>query len=342
MRIVGSQVQLTSRREYAEAYSLQERLRIRTRASPEPERSEGRGDRLELSPEAKAALAESAPAQEKPEQQLSLEDQLRILILRKLLGVVVKLPPELPNVPEGVEVAAVQGAAEGAPAESGPDWGLAYERHERYSESERLSVSARGVIQTADGREIKFDVEVAMSRTFVAEHHLSVRAGNMKLVDPLVINFDGPVADLTDRRYRFDLNADGTIDEIPFVGPGSGLLALDRNGDGQIGDGTELFGPTSGNGFAELAAFDSDRNGWIDEADAIWAGLKLWVKDAAGGDHLLSLAEAGVGALLLGNVTAGFTYKDQANQTQGQQQRAGIYLKEDGTVGTVQQIDLAV
>lgn len=65
-----------------------------------------------------------------------------------------------------------------------------------------------------------------------------------------------PAASLTERDFAFDIDLDGHADQIAFVGTGSGFLALDRNGDGEINDGSELFGPESGDGFAELAAYD--------------------------------------------------------------------------------------
>lgn len=43
------------------------------------------------------------------------------------------------------------------------------------------------------------------------------------------------------------------------------VLSLDQNGNGEIDNGTELFGTKSGDGFADLARYDLDYNGWIDE-----------------------------------------------------------------------------
>jgi hypothetical protein len=56
----------------------------------------------------------------------------------------------------------------------------------------------------------------------------------------------------------------------------------DRNGDGAIDHGRELSGATTGDGFAELAAYDEDGNGWIDENDSIYQHLRIWSKDAQG------------------------------------------------------------
>lgn len=47
---------------------------------------------------------------------------------------------------------------------------------------------------------------------------------------------------MTSQRFKFDLNADGQNEDINFATNGSGYLALDRNGDGRINNGSELFG----------------------------------------------------------------------------------------------------
>ena len=72
-----------------------------------------------------------------------------------------------------------------------------------------------------------------MSREFYSEQNMQVRAGDA-LKDPLVINFSGTAAQLGQRDFYFDIDADGSKDQIAFVGEGSGLLALDKNEDGSI------------------------------------------------------------------------------------------------------------
>lgn len=136
-----------------------------------------------------------------------------------------------------------------------------------------------------------------MSREFLREQSVSVRLGDAVLKDPLVLNFDGAAAELTTTRFSFDIDSDGKPDQIAFVGANSGFLALDRNNDGVINDGGELFGPSTGQGFAELAAYDEDSNQWIDENDSIYQNLRIWSKNAEGQDQLVSLGQRGVGIL---------------------------------------------
>ena len=140
--------------------------------------------------------------------------------------------------------------------------GIAYDYYESHYESEHTQFQAQGVVHTADGKEIAIDLSLSMSREFLSETRLSIRAGEA-LKDPLVVNFGGTAAELTQRSFSFDIDADGRSDQIAFVKPGSGFLALDKNRDGQINDGKELFGAISGDGFSDLAAYDDDGNHWI-------------------------------------------------------------------------------
>ncbi len=220
-------------------------------------------------------------------------------------------------------------------------WGMEYHSVTRHEESEKVNFNAAGTVRTADGRKISFSLDVGMSRSFISEQRIDIMAG-ARLTDPLAINFSGGVASLSGKKYSFDLDSDGTAEQISFLQKGSGFLALDLNGDGKVNDGKELFGPQSGNGFNELAAYDSDGNDWIDENDAIYDKLRIWTKDESGNDRLLALGQAGVGAIYLGNVSTEFAYKDDNNQQHGQLRSSGVFLKEDGTPGSMQQIDLVV
>lgn len=93
----------------------------------------------------------------------------------------------------------------------------------------------------------------------------------------------------------------------------NGFLALDRNGNGRIDNGSELFGsftaqPASDhrNGFAALRVFDDPANGGngngkIDPGDAVYSSLLLWIDQNHNGvsepSELFSLSEAGIFAI---------------------------------------------
>ncbi len=208
-------------------------------------------------------------------------------------------------------------------------------------ESELTDFGTSGKVTTTDGREIDFDVSLALGRSYERRsepRRLSMGGG---FVDPLVINFGTGSADLTGRTFGFDLDADGELDNIAVLGQACGFLAYDKNGDGIINDGNELFGAKSGDGFEDLSVYDADGNGWIDEADPIFDRLKIWSKDASGKDQLVGLGVRGIGAIFLGHAPTEFSLKDLANETDGVIRSTGVFLREDGSAGTIQQVDFA-
>ncbi len=208
-------------------------------------------------------------------------------------------------------------------------------------EAEDTAFSTVGTVRTSDGRQIQFNVNVGMSRQFQQYYEQNMELDAFSMCDPLVINLDTDVAQLSDQNFYFDIDGDGVLDEVSQLGAGSGYLALDKNGDGVINDGNELFGTASGNGFKDLAQYDEDGNGWIDENDAIWSQLKIWCKDENGNDVLYKLADKGVGAICLQNVSTDFTMKGEDGRTKGAIRNSGVFLYENGNVGTVQHVDVA-
>ena len=212
---------------------------------------------------------------------------------------------------------------------------------ERIREHESSDFAVTGQVRTADGRTLDFTLGLGMCRDYSCARTVQ-RSGAGELRDPLVVNFNGTAAELSGKRFAFDLDADGIEELIPGLASGSAWLAFDRNADGRINDGSELFGAFSGNGFADLAELDADGNRWLDEADPLFASLCLWSRDDSGKDILTSLHDKGIGAICLDSAQTPFALTDGDNARQGYIRASGIYLREDGGVGTVQQVDLVV
>ena len=210
---------------------------------------------------------------------------------------------------------------------------------ETHIEEEAVTFEGTGTALTEDGRSIDFGVSFSMSYRLTQMAGISI-ARPVNFLDPLVINVGSDVTSISDQSFFFDIDCDGKDDEISNLASGSGFLALDQNGDGRINDGSELFGTKSGNGFKDLSAYDLDGNGWIDENDEVYYKLRVWMRNEDGTDTLLSLKEADVGAIYLGSAATNYSLKDSSFNTSAMLRASGLFLRESGGVGTVQQLDL--
>jgi len=102
----------------------------------------------------------------------------------------------------------------------------------------------------------------------------------------LVLDLDGDGVETRSlaEGTRFDLDADGQLDRTGWSSPDDGLLVRDLNGDGQINDGTELFGAATRlpdgsvarDGFEALASLDSNADGAVNATDPAFAELRVW------------------------------------------------------------------
>jgi hypothetical protein len=153
-------------------------------------------------------------------------------------------------------------------------FGLIYNLSEEYHEVETLEFKAFGQFETSDGKKIDFNYQIFMSREFSYSNSLEIRIGDAVKKDPIIVNLGDKTISFKNEKIDFDLDGDGEHERLSMLDEGFAFLAIDKNHDGKINNGLELFGPKTGNGFSELKDLDNDKNNWIDERDNIFNDLR--------------------------------------------------------------------
>jgi hypothetical protein len=342
MKIASSNVLLASTRSFIEKDEERENLRVWVDS-----RDSGfEQDKITISEKAKSYLADANNRVNKGEAEFSHSHQITLeaLLVEVMSGreVTILDASTLQKDADSPDDPQPPNETDNQDTETREGWGIAYSHDSSRYESESVSLAGTGIILTADGKEIEFSLRLEMSREFISHHRLDLRAGDAAFMDPVVLNFDGKASELSELKFSFDLDSDGVAEDVPMIRPGSGFLALDLNKDGIINDGKELFGPRTGDGFAELSSYDEDANNWIDENDPVYEQLGVWTMDEKGNSSLHSLREKEIGALYLGNLSSRFDLKGPGNELQGQITKTGIFLYENGAPGIIQELDLVV
>mgnify|MGYP001346224494 CR=1 FL=1 len=222
------------------------------------------------------------------------------------------------------------------------DYALSYRFDYHYRESERTEFSLEGSVSLDSGETLQIRHHAVFQYDHATTESIDLAVGNLQLVDPLVVNFSSDSLQLSAESHAFDLDQDGHADRIHFAIGSTAFVALDRNRDGRINDGGELFGATSGDGFSDLAQHDEDGNGFIDQDDTVFTNLLLFGKDAEGRDQIRSLSDSGIAAIALTSTATPFTLRGADQQVQGVLRSSGFFITEDGKTGSVHQVDLAV
>lgn len=307
-------------------------MQVRSQQTLQPlEQSSVDRSSVDISGQARSA---QSPAESSSRSASTVDPRMQMLV--DLVEALTGEPVRLFN-PASIEHTAVAASNTATSRANTPDWSFQIATHSVREEAESVSFTAQGEVATADGRSITFSLALNMQR-YEREETVSITTGSTarkQQQDPLVLNLTSDQARLQSDTMSFDLNADGSADQIARLAAGSGYLVLDRNGNGSVDDGRELFGPGSGDGFTELAMLDGDKNGWIDENDAAYTKLQVWQPGSAA----ISLKDAGVGAIALAHNATPFTLKSAGSEL-GAVRSSGIFLGEDGSAHTVQQIDL--
>ena len=153
---------------------------------------------------------------------------------------------------------------------------------------------------------------------------------------------------LATSNIHFDHDGDGVLTRTGWAGEDDALLVWDRNANGTIDTGAELFGDftqlpngtLAPNGFAALAALDANGDGILDASDPAFAELKLWRDSSqdgvSQGGEFITLAQAGIVSLNLAH-----TLKNQNLANGNQLTREGSFTRADGSAGGMGEFRLA-
>jgi len=170
-------------------------------------------------------------------------------------------------------------------------------------------------------------------------------------IDPLTLDLDGDGIETTAQSgwngVLFDHNNDDKKTATGWLSGDDGFLVMDRNGNGTIDNGTELFGDntqlsngdTASDGFAALADIDSNQDGLIDVNDSAFANLRVWQDKNQDGvsqpDELKTLDQLGIASLSTIGTASG------ASQNGNVITHTGTFTKTDGSIGQTGNLDLA-
>ncbi|MCW9016338.1 MAG: hypothetical protein OQJ89_05195, partial [Kangiellaceae bacterium] len=156
-------------------------------------------------------------------------------------------------------------------------------------------------------------------------------------VDPLILNLNGTDFSFEQSlEVEFDLDADSNLDKFYAPAAGNFFLALDKNLNGRIDNGLELFGDAGGakDGFEALRQFDFNNDNQIDFSDEVFNQLKLLSFNSSGNQSINSLSDLGIQSISLESEKASKAYLDnnkligesEFDYSDGRKGRVGDFL----------------
>ncbi|WP_327393846.1 calcium-binding protein, partial [Pseudomonas coronafaciens] len=175
---------------------------------------------------------------------------------------------------------------------------------------------------------------------------------------PLILDLDGDGVETlsTDAGVHFDHDGNGFLESTGWVGVDDGLLVYDRNRDGKIDSGSELFGnktsisvdKKAANGFLALSEFDSNKDGVFDSHDNAFSELNVWVDKNSDGvvseGELLTLTQAKVASINLSYSdsskpdASGNAPQSMLDSNGNDHRQLGSYTRIDGSVAAIEDV----
>ncbi|MBA5248655.1 MAG: LysM peptidoglycan-binding domain-containing protein, partial [Gammaproteobacteria bacterium] len=171
--------------------------------------------------------------------------------------------------------------------------------------------------------------------------------------DPIILDLDGDgIVETTSRANSgvyFDHDNNGFKEQSGWIGKDDGLLVFDKNNNGAIDDGSELFGNhtllsngnKAANGFEALGDLDTNNDGKIDSQDSAFNHIKVWQDGNQDGildtGELKTLSEVGVVSL-----NTAYTNSDEVDSNNNAHKQQGSFTTTDGTTSKMNDVWLDV
>ncbi len=203
--------------------------------------------------------------------------------------------------------------------------------------STQISEHYRAEIEARVSQQVSSGDDRTVRRIQVLTTNEEIIQAEMRQGDPLVFDLDDDGLEITrvEEGVLFDLAGSGQRKQTAFTYGGDAFLALDRNANGQIDSGKELFGEHHGaaDGFDELSKFDENGDGQIDSKDAIFDRLRLFADENRDGisqdNELVTLIEQGIRSISLER-------KEQNQNISGNRLSAiSHYSRQNGSRGLI-------
>ena len=210
-----------------------------------------------------------------------------------------------------------------------------------HSREQSLAYQVQGSFNINDNEiALNYEYSIASEQTSYSKLTMSAEA----LKDPIIVQYGNQGLGEIEGQTEFNINQDNTLDNLPIFSGDVGYLVFDKNNNQKADDGTELFGPETGQGFVELAQLDSNKNGFIDDEDEHFEQLYIWQPSNDNGitEQWLTLKEAEIQAISLSAINTPFDFYDDQEEIQAQLRQSSFAISESGQGRGVHQVDVRI
>jgi hypothetical protein len=189
-----------------------------------------------------------------------------------------------------------------------------------------------------DGQSV--NVNYSFSLSSEQSSYTSIETTAAALKDPIIVQFGNQGIREIEGKAEFDINQDGELDKLPIFSGDVGYLVYDKNQNLKADNGSELFGPQTGNGFTELAQLDSNKNGFIDSGDEHYDQLYIWQPQQP--NSMTSLTDAKIKAISTSGIDTPFSFYDTKGELSAQMRQSSFAISENGEGRGVHQVDVRI